>query len=80
MKTLTLKIPESLKMNESEAQLVLAVKLYELGKLSLGQAAKLVGSNKDNFIKQLSNYGVSFFNYHPDEIEEDIKNAEAHSC
>ncbi len=75
MKTLVLQIPDSLEINDVEVKMILSAKLYEQGKLSLGQAAQLVGMKKEAFIVQLANYNVSFFNYDPTEIEKDIQNA-----
>ena len=63
-------------MNDREAKMVLASKLYELGKLTLGQAAEMVGYSKETFMELLGDYGVSFINYSPEELEDDIKNAE----
>lgn len=79
MRTLTINLPGTLDLNDKEAKMALASKLYELGKLSLGQAAELVGYSKETFMELLVDYGVSFFNYPPEELDEDIKNAESHS-
>lgn len=43
MTTLTLNLPKTVKFEERELILILATKLYEQGKLSLGQAAELAG-------------------------------------
>ena len=59
--------------------MVFASKLYEMGKLSLGQAAELAGYSKRTFMELLSNYGVSIINYSPDELDQDLKNAQRHS-
>ena len=40
MKAITIKLPETVEIPEYELKLFLASKLYEVGKLSLGQAAK----------------------------------------
>lgn len=79
MRTLTIHLPETIGLNDKEAKMVLASKLYELGKLSLGQAAELAGYSKETFMELLANYGVSLFNYPPEELDEDIKNAKNHS-
>ncbi|MBI5471602.1 MAG: UPF0175 family protein [Ignavibacteriae bacterium] len=76
MKTLTLQLPDSLELEDREAKMLLAAKLYEQGKLSLGQAADLVGYSKRTFMELLADYGVSVFNYPPDELESDMNNAE----
>ena len=41
MSTTELKVDLPVNMSEEELKLLLAIKLYEVGKLSLGQAAKL---------------------------------------
>ena len=79
MRTLTINLPGTLELDDQEARMVLASKLYELGKLSLGQAAELAGNTKEAFMESLSDYGVSFISYPPDELDEDITNAESHS-
>ena len=74
MKTLTLQIPDNL--DEKEAKILLAAKLYEKGSLSLGQAADLAGFSKRAFMELLSNYNVSIFDYSEAELEKDILNAQ----
>lgn len=80
MRTLTIKLPATVELDDQEARMVLAVKLYEMGKLSLGQAAELAGYSKEIFMGKLAGFGVSFINYPPEELDEDVKNAENHSC
>ena len=46
MRTLHLKIPDSVDKNDAELTMVIAVKLYEDGVLSSGQAAELAGISK----------------------------------
>ncbi|OAD21619.1 protein belonging to Uncharacterized protein family UPF0175 [Candidatus Thiomargarita nelsonii] len=58
-----------------EIAFILAAKLYEDGKLSLGQAAELAGVSKRTLMELLGNYDVSIFNYDAQEIEGDFKNA-----
>lgn len=79
MKTLTINIPETINLTPKEAQTVLAAQLYEMGKLSLGQAAELAGYSKDTFMELLSEYGVSIFNFDEDELDKDIENAKNHN-
>lgn len=79
MGTLTIKYPEeilvSLKESKDEFSRELktaaAVKLYELGKLSSGKAAKLAGMDKVSFLKILGKYQISISTL--DEFEEDMK-------
>lgn len=79
MKTLSIKIPQTADVDDREAKMSLASKLYERGKLTLGQAAELAGYSKETFMELLADYNVSFINYFPDELDEDIKNAQRHS-
>lgn len=67
-------LPKTLEMTEKEVVTALAAQLYEMGKLSLGQAADLAGYSKGTFMELLGNYGVSIFNYPPEEIDRDLKN------
>jgi predicted HTH domain antitoxin len=60
---------------ETEARLLLALKLYETGKLSTGLAAKLAGVPRVNFLFLLGQHGFSPFGEEPDEIERDLTHA-----
>lgn len=52
-----------------EARLLLAAKLYEQGKLSSGQAAKLCGKGRVDFLFSLGRAGVPMSNLRPDDAE-----------
>lgn len=71
MKHLTINIPDSLNLNERETKRFLAAKMYESGKLSLGQAADLAGLSKVAFSEILADYNVSLINYPPSDISRD---------
>ncbi len=71
MSRLTLEIPDTLKMDSAETQRFLAAKLYESGKLSLGQAAELANVSKTEFAGILSDYDVSFINYSLEDVLND---------
>ena len=71
MKHLTLNIPDSLDLNERETKRFLAVKMYESGRLSLGQAAELAGLSKVAFSEILADFNVSLINYPPSDITRD---------
>jgi predicted HTH domain antitoxin len=79
MKTLTINIPNTVDVDDKEARMSLASKLYERGKLTLGQAAELAGYSKETFMELLAEYNVALINYPPDELDEDIENAQRHS-
>ncbi len=76
MKIVTLTIPDQVELNEREAKMIVASRLYEQGRLSLGQAAELTGLSKRTFMELLGDYGVSVFNYPASDLERDVKNAE----
>ncbi len=60
---------------EAEARLLLAVKLYELGRVSTGMAARLAGMSRVAFIFALSRFGISPIGVEPDELAQDLANA-----
>lgn len=70
MTELKLDLPTDL--SEDEAKLLLAIKLYEVGKASLGQAAKLAGYSKRTFIDILGHHQVSVVNYPAEELGQEI--------
>lgn len=63
---LDLVLPDSIP-NE-EARLMLALKLYEKGRLTLGQAARAAGCSKRAFIDVLGREGVSILDSDPAEL------------
>ena len=71
MKQLTLSVPDNLNLNENDTKRFLAAKMYESGKLSLGQAAQLAGLSKVAFSEILADYDVSLVNYPPSDIIKD---------
>jgi predicted HTH domain antitoxin len=52
-----------------------AVKLFELGKLSSGQAAQLAGMERVEFLLTLPDYQVSPFQMSEEDLKQDILNA-----
>jgi predicted HTH domain antitoxin len=56
-----------------EARFLLAAKLYELGKLTSGQAATLCGKGRVDFLLSLPRVGVSISNLRPEDAEVEIK-------
>ncbi len=77
MSQMTLDIPAqsllSLKLSESaaaaEIRLVAAVRLYELGRLSSGLAARLAGIRRVLFLSKLAKYGVYTFRLGVNELQ-----------
>lgn len=72
MSTVQLKIDLPPNLSSDEARLLLAIKLYEVEKLTLGQSAKLAGFSKRAFMEMLGQYHVPVFNYSPEELEQEI--------
>lgn len=60
---------------EREAKIAMAVKLFEIKKLSSGMAASLAGMERVAFLYLLQSYNVSAIDTSEDELLEDIKNA-----
>lgn len=53
-------------------RLMAALKMFELGQISSGKAAELVGMTRVDFLHTCGRYRVSIFNYPPDEAEAEI--------
>ena len=75
MKTLTINLPDALEMDDRELVMIVAARLYEQGKLSLGQAAEVAGLSKRTFAELLGSYNVSIFNFPASDLSKDIANA-----
>lgn len=70
MNELRVELPTTI--STEEARLLLTVKLFETGKISLGQAVKLAGYSKGTLIELLGKMGVPVVNYPPEELEQEI--------
>lgn len=75
MKKITINLPDNIDIDEKEISTMLAAQLYDKGKLSLGQAADLIGLSKEAFMNVIGKYGVSIFGETLSDIEKDLKNA-----
>ncbi len=60
---------------EQELSFLLAVKLFELRRLSLGKAAQLCSMTKLNFIDEMGRMGIPVINLDDDQIQDELKNA-----
>jgi predicted HTH domain antitoxin len=58
---------------QHEARFLLAAKLYETGLLSSGQAAKLCGKERVDFLLSLPRIGVAVSNLQPEDIEAEVE-------
>jgi len=73
MTTMTIQVPEALEKEHEETVRLIAAKLYESGKLTLGQAAEMCGMKKWDYAEILINYGVHFFDASAKAALEDAK-------
>jgi predicted HTH domain antitoxin len=73
MPVLTIDIPDKFSLKKKETVRFLAAKLFEAGKLSLGQAAEMTGLSKKAFTEILKDYGVRYINYSLDDVLNDVK-------
>ncbi|MGE5304524.1 MAG: UPF0175 family protein [Alphaproteobacteria bacterium] len=79
MSDITLSIPDetlvALKVKPEELggeiRLATAVKLYELGRISSGAAAKLTGIPRTLFLTKLADYGVDTFKLTEQELQQE---------
>ncbi len=60
---------------EWEAKMAMAVKLFELGRISSGIAANFVGMDRVAFLLALHTYGVPMINLSESELRADMSNA-----
>ena len=68
-----LSLKETREEFEEEARYLLALKLYELGKISSGKAAKMAGLGRVEFLMRLKKYKVSPFQMDLEEILEEAR-------
>lgn len=78
MKTIQLNIPDNHDLDDREAKMLLASRLYEKGKLTLIQAAELVGLSKSTFMELLADYDINLINHPVFDLDSDIQNAVNH--
>jgi predicted HTH domain antitoxin len=70
MATLTLSLPDEI--TADEARLLLALKLFELHRISIGRAAEIAGYSKAAFMEVASKHGVPVFDYPPGDLEREL--------
>jgi predicted HTH domain antitoxin len=79
MAQITLGVPEDIWLGlksspetiGQELRLIAAIKLFELGRLSSGAAARLAGVPRVTFLPRLADYGVDIFQLTKEELRED---------
>lgn len=60
---------------ELEAKWAMAVKLFELKRLSSGMAASLLGVDRVTFLLKLADYGINMVDLTEEELASDLANA-----
>jgi predicted HTH domain antitoxin len=85
MRTIAVDVPDDLAehLHLDEAQLaqeirwLIAVKLYELGRVSAGVAAEIVGVSRVEFLNRLAEFCVSPINLDEDALAQEFQTARA---
>lgn len=72
---LLLSLKKSPEEFEAEARLLLAIKLYEMGRVSTGIGAQLADVSRVAFLFELSRFGLSAMGQEPGELAKDMANA-----
>ena len=81
MKTGTFSYPDSLpalanqspEAFEAEARMAMAMKLYELGRLTSGQAAEMAGVSRVDFLLTCRQYGVASVSWDDEEMRREFE-------
>lgn len=72
-------LPQLLKLSDlefaRELSFLAAAKLYEMGRLSSGKAARLAGMDRVSFLRELERIGVSAINLRDEQVEAEIRAA-----
>jgi predicted HTH domain antitoxin len=84
MLSLQIKLPDSIlatfhqtSQELSQELLLMAVaKWYELGKLSQGKAAEIMGLSREEFLLVISRLHISPFQYTADDLVEELRDAD----
>jgi len=72
---LALEVPDVANVSQTDAQILLAMKLFETEKLSLGKAAEMAGLSYRAFYELLVRYGIPVVSMTEDDVKWEIENA-----
>ncbi len=72
MNATAVKMQLPVSITEEDVRLLLALKLFEVGKVTLGQAARIANFSKRAFIDILGHYKIPVCNYDADELQQEI--------
>lgn len=67
---LAIELPSDIPLQE--AKFLLAAKLFEIGRLSLGQAAELSDYSKSTFMELIGKAGMSVFDYPSEDLKKEM--------
>ena len=73
---LTLTVPDTANLSQTDAQILFAMKLFESETLSLGKAAEMAGLSYRTFYELLIRYGVPVVSMTEKDVIEEIANAD----
>ena len=68
-------LQETREQFEQEAKMAMAVKLFEMKRLSSGMAASLAGMDRVSFLLGLHRFGVAMIDIEWEELATDLQNA-----
>lgn len=71
MNKLTVDLPFD--VDPDEARLLLSIKLFEEGLVSLGKAAEMAGLSRRKYLELLGQRGIPIFNYPPEELDRELE-------
>ncbi|GHU99055.1 hypothetical protein FACS189483_07850 [Spirochaetia bacterium] len=72
---LTLTVPDTANISETDAQILFAMKLFEADKLSLGKAAEVAGLSYRAFYELLARYGIPVVTMTEDDVRWEVEHA-----
>lgn len=78
MTTMTLQVPDALEKEHDATVRLIAAKLYEAGKLSLGQAAEMCRMKKWDFPAVLAQFDVNYFQYTAEDVIAEVEKLSKH--
>ena len=72
---LTLEVPDTANVSQTDAQILFAMKLFEAEKLSLGKVAEVAGLSYRTFYELLVRYGIPVVTMSEEDVKWEIENA-----
>jgi predicted HTH domain antitoxin len=72
---LTLEVPDTANISQTDAQILFAMKLFEAGKLPLGKAAEAAGLSYRAFYELLVRYDIPVVTMTEEDVQWEIENA-----